>query len=508
MSCELPVQRQLSDEDQPSPRTAIAEMFPTTNQCKWIVISLLVYFGLRLLFFAIKISPAVPPDEITHFAVSRIFSTVLLLPKDSPETYQYGLVTTIPWLYYWIMGKLLHLNFFGIPDLVFLRLCNIPFAFGTVYYAWRTLRLLANDRLTQILLIVAMTNTIMFTFLSASVSYDNLTNLLAAMSVYYLLAFFSRRSGGLLAASFLCQLAGCLTKPTLLPLVLVLMAILLVNEFKNLRLLPSAIATWFRASGMRGPGLILGIVAGLVMNLQLYGGNYLNYRNLTPDMEVVLSPEIAMKYRTQARNMIFTMFKEGKVTKEKALEMTKIISHQGDRDNTVDLIEDFDYLIKSGEPVIGPLAYIPIWVETMCAGVFGVFAHLPMPISEFKIFLFIGLIGLAVVAFLIRWRPREAGWLPAYLAVIAAFYTVFLMYAVNYRTYLDYLSTWLSLQGRYIFPVIGPIYVLSSCYLLRLFTGRSARLAVFAAVATFFIISDFPFFLSSVTHDWFSWSPR
>ncbi|MBK5276300.1 MAG: hypothetical protein JJE30_14805 [Desulfuromonadales bacterium] len=472
---------------------------------RWLTTALLVYFGLRLLFFALKISSSVPPDEVTHFAVSRIFSKVFLLPENSPETYQYGLVTTIPWLYYWIMGKLLHLNFFGIHDLVFLRLCNIPFAFGTVYFAWRTLRLLTDDRLTQLLLIIAMTNTVMFSFLSASVSYDNLTNLLAAMSIYYLLAFFCNRSGTLLAASFLCQLVGCLMKPTFLPLVLVLMVILLANEFKKLRLLPSALSSWFRPSGRYSLCLTFGIVIGLVFNLQLYGGNIFNYRNLTPDMEVVLSPEIAMKYRTQARNMIFTMFKEGKVTKKKALEMTTIISHKGDRDNTVGLIEDFDFQIKSGEPVISPLEYIPIWVETMCAGVFGVFAHLPMPITEFKIFLVIGLMGLAGLAFLIRWRPRETGWLPAYLGVIAAFYAIFLMYVVNYRTYLDYRSIWLSLQGRYIFPVIGPIYVLSSCYLMRLFSGRSWRLAVFVAVALFFIISDFPFFLSSVTSNWFIW---
>src|ERR1035437_8987005 len=196
--------------------------FPSPRRFKWIVITLLVYFGVRLLFFATNISPYVPPDEVTHFGVCRIFSKVFLLPGNSPETYQYGLVTNIPWLYYWIMGKLLFFNFFGISDLVFLRLLNIPLAFGTIYYTWRLLRLLTDDRLTQLLLIVAMTNTMMFSFLSASVSYDNLTNLLAAMSVFYLFAFFKERSGVMLLISYLCQLAGCLTKITIFPLILIL----------------------------------------------------------------------------------------------------------------------------------------------------------------------------------------------------------------------------------------------------------------------------------------------
>jgi hypothetical protein len=195
------------------------ETFPSSCHLKWSLIFLLVYFGLRLVFFAVTISPYVPPDENTHFELSRIFSTVFFLPQNSPETYEFGLVTNIPWLYYWIMGRLLALNFFGIPDLLFLRLLNIPFAFATVYFVWRTLRLLTDDRLSQMLLVVAMTNTIMFSFLSAFVSYDNLTNLLAAMAVYYLLAFFKNRSGDMLVISFLCQIAGSLTKVAFLPLV-------------------------------------------------------------------------------------------------------------------------------------------------------------------------------------------------------------------------------------------------------------------------------------------------
>ena len=100
---------------------------------KWTTWLLLAYFGVRLIFFALMISPSVPPDEVTHVGLCRIFSKVFLLPVNSPETYEFGLVTNTPWLYYWIMGKLLHLNVCGIPDLLFLRLLNIPLAFGTVW---------------------------------------------------------------------------------------------------------------------------------------------------------------------------------------------------------------------------------------------------------------------------------------------------------------------------------------------------------------------------------------
>ena len=481
--------------------------FPSARLTKWALIAFFLYFGLRLAFYALTIAPSVPPDEVTHFALSRIFSRVLLLPVDSPETYQYGLVSHTPWLYYWLMGKVMPLNFSGLPDLTFLRLCNIPFALGTVYFAWRTLRLLTEDRLTQLLLVILMTNTIMFTFLGASVSYDNLANLLAAAAIYYLFAFFVKRDGSLLAASLLCQLAGCLTKTNLLPLALLLSLVLLANERRNLGRLPGGMAAFFRGAPAKAGLALLAIVVAFALNAQLYGGNYLKYRNISPEMGDVLSTEAALKYRTQARNIIFAMFKEGKVTKGKALEMTSGITHEGDRGTVVALIEEYDYQKRNQIEPFSPLEYIPIWIETMCTGVFGIFAHKALPASGTKVLVFLSLIVVSVIGFAREWRPREDGWLAGYLALVAGGYGVFLMYFVNYRTYLDFYSTWLSLQGRYIFPVLAPAWILCSIYLLRLVRGRSMRLALFAAAALIFICSDFPYFITHVNSGWFAW-PR
>ena len=483
------------------------EGFPSARILKRFEAVLLVYFGLRLLFLAATISHYVPPDEVTHLGMSRIFSKFFLFPENSLETYQYGLVTNIPWLYYWIMGKLLPLNIFGVSDLLYLRLINIPLAFGTIYFARRILSLLTDDRLPRILLIVVMTNTLMFSFLSASVSYDNLANLLAAMAVYYLLAFFKERSGSLLALSILCQLAGCLAKLPFLPLVLVLNTLLVIHEARNLRQLPGALAAWIRSTGMRRMGLLLAILLGLALNIQLYGGNYLQYKSLNPEMPVVLSPEIAMQNRLQARNMIFSLFREGRVSREEALAMTARISHPGDREDAVFLVENWDSLKKAGIRLSGPLEYIPLWVVQMTAGIFGIYGHLAMPNYGPTLLPFAVLAVLTCLALPARWRPSEAGWLSASLAVIAGFYGLFLMYYINYGDYLFSGAPGNALQGRYLFPVMGPVYVLSSYYLLRLFSGRHARLGIAAAAALVFIASDFPFFLAHATPEWFGMPP-
>ena len=482
--------------------------FPSAVQFKWAAAILLAYFGLRLLFLATSISPFIPPDETTHFGICSIFSGYPFLPENSASTYQYGLVTNIPWLYYWIMGKLLALNCFGVSDLIFLRLCNIPLAFALVYYLWRTLCLLSQDRLTQILLLVAATNTMMLTFLSAFVSYDNLANLLAAMSIYYLVAFFRRRTPALLCASLLCQQAGCLAKVTLLPLVLALGVVLVLHEWKNLRALPGFLLSCIRNPRAGGVALALALLAGLALNLQLYGGNYLHYRSLNPEMTDVLPLEAAMQYRLIARNHVFELYQTGKASKQQALEMTSQIGHPGDRADAVFMINNFERF-KSGElPKLSLPQYAWLWTQRMAAGVFGVFGHLALPANWPQIAPIALLAALTLVALLVRWRPRDDGWIPTQLMAISASYALYFMYQINYRGYLDSGAAFVALQGRYIFPVIGPIYLLSSIYLMRLFQGKAARLGVWMLAVGIFLVCDFPVFLARITPDWTSWPPN
>jgi hypothetical protein len=480
--------------------------FPTSVQLKWIILILMAYFGLRLLFLATSISPVVPPDEETSFGICTIFSTFTFLPINTQESYQYGLVTNIPWLYYWIMGKLLALNFLGISDLVFLRILNIPLAFTLVFYTWRTLRLITDDRLTQILLLVAMTNTMMLTFLSAFVSYDNLTNLLAAMSVYYLLAFFKHRSAHLLAASLVCQLAGCLTKLTFLPLVPIFSILLIIYEIKKIPRLPSALVIFYRDSKRNSIIVTVALLLGLGLNIHLYVGNFINFGKITPATTDVLPLENALQHRLTARGYIFNLFKEGRVSKEKALEMTKQIKHSGDRADAAFMIEKYARIRENNLQPMSLPEYIPMWVERMAGSIFGVIGHLAIPNYWPMVAPIALLAALTFLAMLIRWRPWDEQWIPTCLMAIAGFYTCFLLYNINYDNYLNTGARYVALQGRYIFPVIGSIYILSSRYLMQLFQGRAARLAVFGLAAFIFIMSDFPLFLARITPDWFNWT--
>lgn len=480
--------------------------FPAPRHLTWIMATLLVYFGARLLFFAVAISSHVPPDEVTHFGVCTVFSKTLLLPDNTPDSYQYGLVTHIPWLYYWIMGKLLLLNIFPASDLVFLRILNIPIAFATVYYARRLVRLLTEDRLTELLVVVAMTNTLMFSFLSASVSYDNFATLFATMAIFYLFAFFRERSGNSLALLLLALLAGCLTKITFLPLAVILTILFGLREIRTIRTLPALVAEYLRSSGRRGGAVVAGIVLGLLLNMQLYGGNYLRYGTVNPAVETVLSLENAMKYRLTARNHVFNLFKQGKITIDKAREMAAQIAHPGDREGAITMVENYAYLQQAGFKPLGPLPYTAMWLLQMLSTSFGIKAHIGMPNHGFS-FIPLALLVLCVLtACAVRWRPRDLDWLPTSLVAISVCYAAFLLVRINYPTYLDTTDIVLTVAGRYIFPVMGPVYAVSCLYLMRLFKGAKWRVALAVFASLVLLYSDFPFFLSNVTPEWYEWT--
>ncbi len=481
--------------------------FPSYRTLTWGLVFLCLYFSSRLLFFAFFISPYIPPDEATHLGKAKVFSKVLLLPENSAETYQYGLVTNISWLYYWVMGKLLPLNVFGMSDLLFLRLFNILFALGTVYFSWRLLRLLTDDRLTQLLLVVVMTNTLMFSFLSASVSYDNLVNLLAVMAIYYLFAFFKERSVDCLVISLLCQLAGCLTKLSFLPLSLILVALWVLHEVKGVRSLPVAVKRSYREKGWRAYVLSFVILAGLLMNIQLYGGNYLQYGDLRPAMSEVLSSDIALEHRLAARDTIVEDFKDGRLSYQQAMRMTRFVNHEGDRADTAYLIQRLADHKVNGYEALGPVAYIVPWGKHIPATVFGIKAHLSMLNEGLTIIPVAVLMLLALLGFVMHWRRGSQVGIAAYLLILCGFYAIFVMYVHNYQVYLYYENFSMGLQGRYLFPVLGAFYVCFSYSLMRLFRSESLRLGLVGTAIFVFIASDFPFFLYHATRNWFAIMP-
>ena len=165
------------------------EVRNSNTQVTILISVLFLYFLGKMIFLALNIGTNISPDEITWIGLSHVFSKTFFLPTNTPESYQFGLITHVPYLYPWLMGKVLHLNFFNISDLVFLRLVNVCIGMSTLWLGWKSISLLTQSTITRVLFIVLCTNTLMLTFLNSFVSYDNLVNFLAAAALYFLIAF-------------------------------------------------------------------------------------------------------------------------------------------------------------------------------------------------------------------------------------------------------------------------------------------------------------------------------
>lgn len=474
---------------------------------KWdtiLIILALAYFAFRLFYFvSLNIDHYIPPDEVTHFGTSVLFSKYLFPPENSPESYQYPMVTHRPLLYYILMGKLLKLNIFQVSDLLFLRLINALLGFLTVLYAYKWVKLLTTNRISHILFVIMFTNTLMFTFLLTSVSYDNLTNLLAAMSLYYLFSFFDSRNPNSLLLFGSCVLAGSLTKITFLPLEIALIAVLVFHERKSLLTLYSKLYNLLYP--LKAVRIILFTVFLFLLffNIKLYIGNLINYQKIIPSCEQVLITEQCMKFRNYARDRIFDLYKSGKLTYNEAIAATSSIKHKGDRASTKFLINNIRYRANSHEPLKDRIHYAFIWSDLMLARIFGIMGHIVMWKSPHQLYPYILVLILFAVMLIRKWRLSDGKKYVNYTLFVALFYMVVLMQYVNYRLYIKFEMIDADIQGRYLFPVLAPFYGLIARYLICYFR-KPVQVIILLVTAVIFIYGDFPFFLTHVTSKWFA----
>lgn len=466
-------------------------------------ILLLVYFAARLIFLAVWLDHTVPPDETTHFGRVQAYATTLGIPEDSPSTYEFGLVTRIPYFYYWVMAKLQWANVLPVPDLLFLRLANVALSVLMVVYGWRWIRLLTRSRITQVLFLVVMTNTPALTGIGGSVSYDNLTNLLGAMAMYYLFAFFEARSPERLAKFLLATLAGCLTKITFLPLAFILVVILLVHERRALLDAPRRLLASLMPARPKRLALYALVVVFAALNVGLYGVNRLRYGSLVPGSQRVIGLENALQNRIFARNYVVNQFRKGAISYDEAVAMALEIKQPGNRRRALSLLAVARHPPEARRASVwGRDVYVGIWTHIMLLRVTGFDGHRVMLKSVTELLPLYAMLAVAGVMFARTIRWRYARGYPLYAAVAILFYVLVLMWQVNYPRYVASAVPDLDVRGRYLFPLWVPICGLFVYYLQHFFPRR-VRILLAAAVAVYFLLGDFPYFLFHVTPCWF-----
>jgi hypothetical protein len=469
-----------------------------------VALAFLLYFAAKAFYFAFSIGENIFPDEISWLGLSEVFSRSLLLPADSNDTYQFGLASRVPVLYFYLMGKVLSLNIFPVSNLVFLRSVNVCISILTVWFSWKLIRLLVSQTATRLLFIAMVTNTIMFTFLSASVNYDNLINCFAVLALYYLISFFQFRQPHNFLLFFLFTSMGMLTKITFMPYAVTLMSVFLFHERKNFRSISSAISSLFLPFKKKNYVLLVLCLFFITANVNLYLGNLIKYGSLQPNPIKLIGLENAMRYRLFARDYIVNLFKDGKISYPEAQKMAfKYIRHTGDRTGALSLLEiaAYEKALKK-KPRINRFRYAFVWTDLMMGKVFGIMGHMSMEKRGTDLIPYFLVLIIAGAMLIRMFKTSDLQGTGIYLLFIAGLYALILMQLFNYRIYFIYGSLGIALQGRYIFPVLVPIYALAAYYL----TGSGSRhwkWGVFLFVTAIFVYGEFPWFLQNVTPYWF-----
>lgn len=433
-----------------------------TNNTKIVLVAVLLIFLVSSLFIALRLRSTLTgiiPDESAHFIFSKQFSSTLGIPSDTAETYVWGwYIKQNPFLYYWINGRIINLLKWispGITDLqllISLRVVNVLYAFTTVIFCYFLSKEVLKHKWWRLLPIFLLTHTLMFVFLAGGVNYDNLANMLSMISLYFFVKAFKNQDFLKCSLAWLVFLGtGTLVKYTLLPLALAMVIAWLVYVIlRRKAIFP------LRFDVNKTAVLIVMLALLMIGNAAIYGVNILRYGTLLPPCEEILLESQCDLSGFERRY------------REMALDSKLTIKES----------------ISEGYPP--PLRYLTVdWVYHMLMRTFGMISHEAYFPQQIILYLRILFYWTALLSVFNLMYYHKLSSITLSFVWITFFYAC-VLFVQNYNSELVYGFKQIALQGRYIFPVIGVIYILFT-KVLQHTPFRSLRWATLAFTVALFL---------------------
>ena len=433
------------------------------KQFEWLEPALvgvvLLVFTVCAGYFALRLHRGIIPDERGYFYLSTLFSTSWRLPDITERSLALGLseFDRLPYIYFWLNGRFLNFLSFIMPEvtewqqLVFLRLVNVFYSILTIYFSYQLAKEFIQKIWWRLLVTFLMSSTLMFVFLSGGVSYDNLANLCATAGTLFLVRALKGRR--IITDSLLWIIAiglGILAKKTILPLALVMFVLWVFFIFKNRRQVNLKSEFNWKFTLITAFALIV-----LGLNVSLYGVNLVKYLEPIPDCTDLLPQEQCdlSVYERRAKEMGFP---------EEKLTLRDVIEQQ--KTNPINYIDEY-------------------WFNRMLKTVYGIMGHksyYPPLIATFYRLLYLFVFILAIK----YWQKREYAFYA--LVIITLSYILAIMIS-SYNEELMSDFRHVAVQGRYLFPILAPFYVLVSHSISQI-TNRWIRKLTVAYTLLLFII--------------------
>jgi hypothetical protein len=257
-----------------------------------------------------------------------------------------------------------------------------------------------------------------------------------------------------------------------------------------------------RAGKRNVQGLLLGVAVCVIANLFLYGDNLVRYGNIVPSCVQVIPHEQCMENRIYARNWVLGEYQRGKFSYIDAWRATAQIKHPGDIAHAKRLLDNERRVKQIKLESLNVFDYMHlVWVKAVKPSIFGIQAHQSMLRTPNELWSY-GLVFFIASLLLvrnIRLDGADSIWL-GLVGVVVGYY-IFLVGYYNYSGYLKSHAPLLGVQGRYLFHVLLPAYLLMAEFFVRPFQKR-VQIAIVLLVCGVFMVGDFPYYLSHVSEVW------
>lgn len=443
-----------------------------------ILIVVFLIFILQTVFFVIYLGKYIGPDEEYHHNVSLVYSKVLGVPQNSPETFLYGDITRIPILFYWLSGRFINIaNILKIDSFILLRFLSLLYSLVTMFFVWLISKDVIREKYYRVLPVFMLASTMMFSFLGAVISYDTMVNMFLVISFWSLLLYLKQDSKctKYLLIWIATSLLACATKLSALPFVFLEFVVILFFVCKN------KIKFW---EGLPKSKIIFAVIivcSLFFINSYTYGINILKYQRLTPVCNQVMQHEECLNNAIYRRSFVY--------------EETGIQSREGKR------IRD---LLLTDERM-NPFDFFFDWEASISPRLYGIFSHTSINFPRNFSFVYTVVFLLLMIPFIRYVKKTNGQILISFFLMLG--YVLILAYFTHYDSYLKMNSLNIAMQGRYLLPIIPAAYLVMVWSLTKIRNKWFRKLILILLLVVFWGGSAF-IFTKSIIHGGAEWYPN
>ncbi len=420
---------------------------------QYVVLGLVLIFSIQAFFLANKLEFGMAPDEVFHYNQIINFSHTIspflenndviehrnpeIAPEPMGKAY-YLTISKSSFLYHWLMSFLLKLNFFHISNLLFLRLINILLIIAYFYYFYKLSKHFLDSEILVVLIFLLHVFLPMFIFISSSVSYDNLVNLISVAALYYLFKFIQVNEVGNFLAVVSLLLVGSLVKFSFIPLAFTVFIILFFVIIKKETKFASNVCNFFKIKKIRAFLIIPGIIFLIMFNSYIIVRNVIVYKSIQPNCSDIFT--------------YATCWQEDYIFKRDQIFINTLPKQ------------------KVGLASLG--LYFTNWSDLMVNNTVNFVGHTSH--ISFVVLLLLGKMMIIFLFFSFLFNINKKNIL---LIIISLAYGLVIFF-YNYFGFIQIGHSSRSVQGRYIFPILSLFLIIFAQNFLFFISNKKIRLVI------------------------------